>query len=206
MRVALFIDEANLYFSQRTLKWEIDFERLYKYFDERFAMYNSFFYAPEPPDEEEEKKKSYQQLSLLGYTLRLKKLKEIRGKSGEVVAKKANLDIEMAIDMFATKDHYDIAIMFTGDSDFVRAVELLRMHGKQIFVFSTKGHSSLEIINAADKFIDYKDLRHEFEKKKPEKVLEEKPEKVSGELASKPARRRGNRGPKPSGNTSPEAQ
>lgn len=182
MRVALFIDEANVYFAQRTLGWTVDFARVYKYFDEKFAMYNGFFFAPEPPEAEEETRKKYQELMLSGYTLRLKKLKEIRDTKGKVVAKKANLDIEMVVDMMVTMQNYDLAILFTGDSDFVRAVEFLRTSGKQIFVFSTKGHSSLELINAADKFFDLRDLRQIFEKKD---TLNEQKERESGQLSKK---------------------
>jgi uncharacterized LabA/DUF88 family protein len=176
MRVALFIDEANVYFAQRTLGWTVDFSRVYKYFDEKFAMYNGFFFAPEPPETEDETRKKYQDLMLCGYTLRLKKLKEIRDIKGKVVAKKANLDIEMVVDMMVTMQNYDLAILFTGDSDFVRAVEFLRTNGKQIFVFSTKGHSSLELINAADKFFDLRDLREIFIKK--ENANENEPSKL----------------------------
>lgn len=169
LRVALFIDEANIFFSQKTLKWEVDFKKVYDYFEENFALYNAFFYATEPQESEEEKRKQYQEFSLMGFTLRLKKLKEIRDFSGKVVAKKANLDIEMAVDMFSTQSNYDIAVLFTGDSDFVSAVERLRGNGKQIFVFSTKGHSSLELVNSADKFIDLQKMKKSFAVIKPRK-------------------------------------
>lgn len=166
MRAALFIDEANVYFSQKTLKWEIDFEKVYSYFSSHFALYNCFFYAAEPLEEEDEKRIEYQNMTLQGYTMRLKRLKEIRDKTGEIVAKKANLDIEMAVDMFATKDNYDIAVLFSGDSDFVRVVELLRTYGKQILIFSTKGHSGIELINAGDKYVDMKEMKKLFATKK----------------------------------------
>jgi len=133
---------------------------VYRYFDKKFAIYNAFYYTAEP--EEEETRKRYQEYSLASYTMRLKKLKEIRDSRGKIVAKKANLDIEMVIDMFNTKDNYDLMILFSGDSDFVRPVELLRTHGKQVVVFSTKGHSSAELINAADKFFDFVQMKKHF--------------------------------------------
>jgi len=162
LRAALFIDGSNIYYTEKTLGWEIDFKKVLKYFEEHFAIYNAFYYAAEPTPEDEEARRKYQDYTLSGYTLRLKKLKEIRDTRGKIVARKANLDIEMIIDMFNTMEHYDMAVLFTGDSDFVRAVELLRTHGKQVFVFSTKGHSSMELINAADKFFDFVEMKGRF--------------------------------------------
>lgn len=197
MRVALFVDEANVYFAQRTLGWNVDFLKVYGYFDEKFAMYNAFLFAPEPPDSEEETRKKYQDLMLAGYTLRLKKLKEIRDGKGKVVARKANLDIEMVVDMMVTMQNYDLAVLFTGDSDFVRAVEFLRTNGKQIFVFSTKGHSSLELINAADKFFDLRNLREAFEKFEKKELPVAKPEPTEGMgISQKPQKQVQQRGKK----------
>ena len=162
MRAALFIDGSNIFYTQKTLGWEIDFLKVYQYFDSKFAMYNAFYYTAEPPEDDEENRKKYHEYRLSSYTMRLKKLKEIRDVKGKIVAKKANLDIEMVLDMFNTKDNYDLAVLFTGDSDFVRSVELLRTHGKQVFVFSTKGHSGLDLINAADKFFDFQEMKKYF--------------------------------------------
>ncbi len=175
MRVALFIDGSNIFYTEKTLGWEIDFIKVYDYFDQHFTIYNAFYYAAEPQDDEEVRKK-YQRYSLKGYTMRLKKLKEIRDFKGDVVAKKANLDVEMVIDMFNTKDNYDLAVLFTGDSDFVRLVDLLRTYGKQIFVFSTKGHSSAELINVADKFFDFQEMKKTFTgSASPAEAAEKKP-------------------------------
>lgn len=179
MRAALFIDGSNIYHTEKTLGWEIDFLKVYRYFDEKFAIYNAFYYTAEPQDDDDELRKKYQEYSLNSYTMRLKKTKEIRDGRGKIVARKANLDIEMVVDMFNTKDNYDVAVLFTGDSDFVRPVELLRTHGKQILVFSTKGHSSLELINAADKFFDFVDVEKIFrDEKNTEPNTKSKPSNV----------------------------
>ena len=165
LRAALFIDAANVFYSEKTMGWKIDFTKVYEYFNKHFALYNAFYYSAEPQENEEEKRQEYRDFCLQGFTMRLKQLKEIRDSKGKIVLKKANLDIEMVVDMFATQQNYDIAVLFTGDSDFTRAVELLRMNGKQIFVLSTKGHSGIELINASDKFMDLQDLKESFLKK-----------------------------------------
>ena len=180
MRAALFVDAANVFYSQKTMGWEIDFEKVYQYFNKHFALYNAFYYSADPQENEDEKRLEYQRFSLMGYTMRTKPLKEIRDAKGRIAVKKANLDIEMAVDMFATQSNYDIAILFTGDSEIVRAVELLRMNGKQIFLFSTKGHSGMELINASDKFMDFQAIKEKFIKDEevvaaPEKAKKKTP-------------------------------
>ena len=48
-----------------------------------------------------------------------------------------------------------MAFLFSGDSDFERAVELLRSRGKRIFVVSVRGQLSRELAYVADKPIIY---------------------------------------------------
>ena len=64
----------------------------------------------------------------------------------------------MAIDMLLTKDNYDTAILCSGDSDFERLIYVLRNFGKEVICVSTKESSSIELVNAADKYIDLKEL------------------------------------------------
>ncbi len=47
---------------------------------------------------------------------------------------KGNLDTEILLDMVNTVDNYDVAFLCSGDSDFERAVDLLRSRGKRIYV------------------------------------------------------------------------
>ena len=168
---AIFIDAENLYFIQKALGWEIDFERLYNFVATKYNIYNAFYYTVTDPtnDAFEEKNQFLASLSLIGYTVRKKEVKVIR--VGDKYKKKGNLDIEMVIDMFNTKELYERALLFSGDSDFERAIELLRSHGKESVVISTKGFVSRELINAADKFIDLQLLKSEIEKLPEDKGL-----------------------------------
>lgn len=158
---ALFIDAENLYFTQKN-GWPIDFERLYAFFNQHYALYNAFYYTVVDPSNEEnyeEKNQYLDQLAFAGYTVRRKQVKLIR--AGDKVMRKGNVDIEMVIDMFNTRDLYDVVILFSGDSDFERALELLRTYGKEVLVVSAKGSVARELINAADKYIDLEILKAE---------------------------------------------
>lgn len=158
---ALFIDAENLYFTQKN-GWPIDFERLYAFFAQHYAIYNAFYYTVVDPSNEEnyeEKNQFLDALALEGYTVRRKLVKLIR--AGEKMIRKGNVDIEMVVDMFNTRDLYDVVILFSGDSDFERALELLRTYGKEVLVVSAKGSVAKELINAADKYIDLEQLKEE---------------------------------------------
>lgn len=158
---ALFIDAENLYFTQKN-GWPIDFERMYAFFVEHYAIYNAFYYTVVDPSNEEgyeEKNQFLDQLAFAGYTVRRKQVKLIR--TGDKFVRKGNVDIEMVVDMFNTRDLYDVVILFSGDSDFERALELLRTYGKEVLVVSAKGSVAKELINAADKYVDLEKLKAE---------------------------------------------
>jgi uncharacterized LabA/DUF88 family protein len=66
--------------------------------------------------------------------------------------------------MFNTVDQYDRVILFSGDGDFERAIELLRSKNTHITVVSTEGMIARELRNATDRYIDLNDVREYIEK------------------------------------------
>src|ERR1041385_8758030 len=89
-----------------------------------------------PPDPREQRFYGY--LNHAGYTVRVKSIKYFRDEASGELTRKANLDLELAIDLFTTSSQYDTAVLVTGDGDFERAVELLRSYGKRVIVASTQ--------------------------------------------------------------------
>ena len=53
--------------------------------------------------------------------------------------------------MLARGDTFDVAYLFSGDSDFKRVIDLLQSRGKRVFVVSSRGSLSREFIHTADK-------------------------------------------------------
>ena len=100
----------------------------------------------------------------LGYTVRTKILKEYYDDSSGRYSQKANLDIEIVVDMFNTVEQYDRVILFSGDGDFERAIELLRSKNTHITVVSTEGMIARELRNVTDRYIDLNDIRETIEK------------------------------------------
>ena len=66
--------------------------------------------------------------------------------------------------MFNTVEQYDRVILFSGDGDFERAIELLRSKNTHITVVSTEGMIARELRNATDRYIDLNDVRSYIEK------------------------------------------
>ena len=67
--------------------------------------------------------------------------------------------------MFNTIDHYDKAILISGDGDFERALTLLRARGKQFSVIATDKFIARELLNVAGRhYIRMDDIKDKIEK------------------------------------------
>lgn len=68
--------------------------------------------------------------------------------------------------MFNTIEHYDIAVLMSGDGDFERALTLLRAIGKQCRVMATDRFIARELLNVTGRhYIRLDSMRKEIEKK-----------------------------------------
>ena len=67
---------------------------------------------------------------------------------------KANLDIELVVDMMKTARNLDIAIVVSGDGDFAPAIRAVQEMGVRVEVVSFRGNTSSDLIDVADLFTD----------------------------------------------------
>jgi uncharacterized LabA/DUF88 family protein len=164
-RTSVFVDGENAYYAQRSLGWFFDPRKLLDYFTQGAIIGDAFWYASQkmPPDPREQRFYGY--LNHAGFTVRVKSIKYFRDEVSGELTRKANLDLEMAIDLFTTIAQYDTAVLVTGDGDFERAVELLRSYGKRVIIASTQDTVAREIRNAAGKhFFDLAEIRQNIER------------------------------------------
>jgi uncharacterized LabA/DUF88 family protein len=153
-RVAVFVFEANMFYTQRHLCWHIDFKRLLHCLVEGKTLHNAFYYTGVNPDRPVDEG-FYRFLANAGFAVRREPLKHITDPAaGATIKKKANLDVEMVQDMGTTPPWYDEAVPCTGDSGFEPAVMHLRSRGKTVVVLSNPGVVSVELRNVADAFIN----------------------------------------------------
>jgi uncharacterized LabA/DUF88 family protein len=163
-RIAIFIDGANMFYAQRKMGWHIDYRKVYEFYAAQAQVYNAFYYTSvtNPPDAGMEG--FLRALTGMGYTVRRKVVKEILDQETGQTIRKANLDIEIVIDMLTTADLYDRAILISGDGDFERAVEFLRGRGKRIDGLGVHAMAAYDLVNAMDRYLYLEDLRDLVEK------------------------------------------
>jgi uncharacterized LabA/DUF88 family protein len=154
-RVAIFVDGANTDGASRAAGYFVDFRKARDFVLGPARSYASFYYVADFTTSDPLQQRFFDFLSHAGFIVRRKPVKVIRDQeTGERIIK-GNLDTEIVLDLLNTAENYDVAFLFSGDSDFERAVELLRSRGKRVYVVSARGQLSRELAYVADKPIVY---------------------------------------------------
>lgn len=167
--VYVFIDASNIWQAQKAKGKMFDYEKLKAFLKDKFeaSEIEMFYYTAYPAQKTREYDLQGKHNFLtflrkgLGFTVRGKKLKRItvrNDKTGDVIQEKGNMDVEMTIDIIHCLDKYDIAILFTGDSDFLALMTYVRKRGKKVFVFSSKNNVSQELRTGGDGYFDVLNL------------------------------------------------
>ncbi len=162
-RIALFIDGANVYAAAKRLGWNFDHRKILEHFGGYGTLHNAFYYTAVPLPMDDKQKRFIDALTYMGYTVRTRPLRESTDEHGDT-QRRASLDIEIVTDLLTTDARYDTAVLLTGDGDFERPVEVLRARGKRVIVASIPEMTSYELRNAADQYIDFKDIRESVER------------------------------------------
>jgi uncharacterized LabA/DUF88 family protein len=160
-RVSIFVDGANMYYAQKKLGWYIDFRKVLSFFGKEAnnIISEAYYYTGADSQAKNRDNAFHEYLMYSGYTVRTKAIKQmVDDTTGEIV-EKANLDIELVIDMFTTVTLDETCILMSGDSDFERALELVRSKGKRIAVVAHPDMTARELRNVAGRnYFDLRDL------------------------------------------------
>lgn len=166
--IYVFIDASNVWNAVKSVKKFIEYKKLKDYFRNSFnaSKVEIFYYDAYPKEGTRDynldgKHKFYTYLKKgLGFTVRKKELKRISiiGESGESVIEKGNMDVEITIDALHNINKYDIAILFSGDADFLALVNYLKNHGKKVYIFSSKDNISHELKTGGNGYFDLKNI------------------------------------------------
>jgi uncharacterized LabA/DUF88 family protein len=158
-RTYVFIDAANILYSQQTLRWKVDYEKLKNYFKGECDLKGIYFYTGRVGDNE--KQNSFiRRLEYLGYVVKAKEVKRIRLEDN-TFEWKGNLDVELTIDVLGNSNNFDTLILMSGDSDFAALLDTVKAQKKRVIVMSTKGHVSKELLDRA-KYINLKKLKDQI--------------------------------------------
>jgi len=162
-KVAVFIDAANLELSAKDRGWKVDYRKLYKWLKVADKLKYIGFFTVRFDNKSHDAFLTI--LKKTGYKLVTKPLKVIRNKSKTGHTRKANFDVEIAVEAVKQIDSFDTMILFSGDSDFDYLLRELKTKGKKTIVVSTKYHISRELIKRADAYIDLRKIRKLIERK-----------------------------------------
>jgi uncharacterized LabA/DUF88 family protein len=157
-RVAIFIDGSNLFYAALQLGIEIDYTKLLCHLTANARLLRAFFYTG--VDRTNEKQQGFLLwMRRNGYRVVTKDLVQLPDGS-----KKANLDVEIAVDMMTLAEHFDTAILVSGDGDLAYAVNAIAYRGARVAVVSLRSMTSDSLINVADCYIDLDMIKENIQK------------------------------------------
>lgn len=158
-KVYVFIDAANILYSQQTLRWWVDYGKLKKYFESECDLRAIYFYTGRV-GENHKQNLFIKKLEYLGYIVKAKEVKRIKI-SKTSYEWKGNLDVGLTIDILGNIANFDTLILMSGDSDFAPLLDAVKTQNKRVLVMSTKGHISKELLERA-KYINIKKLKDQI--------------------------------------------
>lgn len=164
MQLSLAVDGHSMFYVQQKLGWFFDPRRLLELaaVAPGLEIGSAFWYTglKDPTDQ----RPFRDALTSLGYTVRAKPLREFGGDPEQRQFSRANLDVEIAIDLMAVAHRSHEVWLLSGSRDLERLLEVLRARGLKVVLISTDGMVPRELRNAADRFVDLADLRSQLEK------------------------------------------
>ena len=150
--VAVFVDVANIFYAAKAAGVDIDYVTLLKSATAGRDLVRAYAYTGLDPDNENQRN-FHSFLARSNYKVVSKDIRKYG--DGKV---KANLDIELVVDMMKTSRNLDIAIIVSGDGDFAPAIRAVQEMGVRCEVISFRGNTSSDLIEVADLFTDITQL------------------------------------------------
>ena len=146
--VAVFVDVANIFYAAKAAGVDIDYVTLLRAATAGRDFVRAYAYTGLDPDNENQRN-FHQFLARHSYKVVSKDIRKYG--DGKV---KANLDIELVVDLMKTARNLDIAVIVSGDGDFASAIRAVQEMGVRCEVISFRGNTSSDLIDVADLFTD----------------------------------------------------
>ena len=146
--VAVFVDVANIFYAAKAGGVDIDYVTLLKSAVAGRDFVRAYAYTGLDP-ENENQRQFHSFLARSGYKVVSKDIRKYG--DGRI---KANLDIELVVDLMRLARNLDIAVVVSGDGDFAPAIRAVQEMGVRVEVISFRGNTSSDLIEVADQFTD----------------------------------------------------
>ena len=149
-KTGVFIDAANNYHAFESAEIRLDYEALLNAFQDKCQLVTIRYYTGVTDNPKYRYIKStIDWLSYNGYVTVTRPVKVMEG--GIL---KANLDVEIAVDVMAAYPKLDHVVLFTGDGDFVYLIQTIQRLGVKVSIVSGEKQISDELKRQADHYLD----------------------------------------------------
>ena len=163
-KVAIFIDGSNLYHNLRRFNIKTKFEEIIKKVETRREVVNVFYYTALLDKSIDEKRYNEHKRFLdnikkiPNFNIVLCNLRKIILEDGSVDFTIKGDDVYLATDLIkgAYENLYDIAIIVSGDADFIPSIKLVQKNGKKVINAFFPKSSSYLLRNCCDGSINLK--------------------------------------------------
>ena len=156
-RAIFFVDARNIIggrdeHRRRVAAHDFGYTELVAFLRREYQVIRGYYYdgAPHRKQRTTEREKFFDYLRGLGITLRLKEID-----FGAPGVSQKGVDIFLASDMIslAYEDAYDVAVLLSGDGDYVALVDLVKSKGKRVVVISYENCLAAGLWECADQVI-----------------------------------------------------
>lgn len=163
-RVAIFIDGSNLYHNLKRYKIRLDFEEIIRKVEIRRDVVDIFYYTAllDRTIDEFGYMKHKRFLDKVGkianFNIVLCTLRRVLLNDGSVDFAMKGDDVYLATDLIkgAYENLYDVAIIVSGDADFIPAIKLVQKNGKKVINAFFPKSSSYRLRNCCDGSVNLK--------------------------------------------------
>ena len=146
--VAVFVDVANIFYAAKAAGVDIDYVTLLKSATAGRDFVRAYAYTGLDP-ENDNQRNFHDFLKRSGYKVVSKDIRKYG--DGRI---KANLDIELVVDLMRLAQHIDIAVVVSGDGDFAPAIRAVQQMGVRVEVISFSGNTSSDLKEVCDDFYE----------------------------------------------------
>ncbi len=157
-KAGMFIDVQNVQVTFEKVGNEVRYDKLIDYVREQCekedsALWKAVVFVPFDP-RDQRRERLINALSFMGYRVKQKPVKRLP--DGSI---KANMDMEITLEILSAASYLDTIIIVSGDSDFVPLIDTLNRMGKRIWVIGTKkGAVGIELIRSSDRYENMDDI------------------------------------------------
>lgn len=162
-RAVVFIDGANVFYTQKHLGWSVDWKKVKGLLAENYELTEIRYYTG-IKNHDEKMKRFLNWLRKIKFKTITKPLKIIKDQADKTIYK-SNCDVEMAVDIILSVNDFDVLVLFSGDSDFVYLIKVLQgQFQKKAVVYSSRKTVSWELKLAANKYFFLEDIKRQIKK------------------------------------------